>query len=532
MRRFAELYAALDRTNSTSAKVDAMVAYFQATTPGDAAWALFFLTGRRILRLVPSAVIRDALLEATALPSWLVEESHAMVGDLAETIALLVPPGEGRTEPLSLETWATERLLSLRDGDAEEQKARLKDWWAHLSTQEIFTLNKLVTGGFRAGVSHALVVRAVALYAGLTEAVVAHRLMGRWEATADFFLDLTKAGGGGRDPGLPYPFFLASPLEGGPDALGRPEEWLLEWKWDGIRAQAIRRPGGVFLWSRGEELITERFPDLAEGVARLPQGTVLDGEILACREGKVLPFSALQQRIGRKKLTAKILAEVPVVFMAFDLLESEGEDRRECPLSERRRRLESVLGSQPGGPFRLSRRHDVSDWKEVATLRERSREEKVEGLMLKRLASPYRVGRKRGDWWKWKVDPFTMDAVLVYAQPGHGRRATLYTDYTFAVWKGPELVPIAKAYSGLTDEEILEMDRWIRQHTLEKFGPVRRVEPRLVFELAFEAIAASPRHKSGLAVRFPRMLRRRADKRPEEADRVETLLALAGAAAR
>jgi len=529
MRRFGELYHAIDSTQSTNAKVAAMVKYFKETPPSDAAWAVFFLSGRRLLRLIPAAVLREALRQSTGHAEWLIEESYAVVGDLAETIALLLPSGEGETEDVSLETWVTERLMPLREMDPESQKAKLQYFWRALGTREIFLVNKLITGAFRTGVSQSLVVRALSRLTGETEALIAQRLMGNWQPSAEFFTGLISKGESRRDPGVPYTFFLASPLENEPAELGESHEWLGEWKWDGIRAQGIRREGGVFLWSRGEELITERFPELTEVISRLPQGTVIDGEILAFTGDEVQPFAALQKRIGRKKLTPKVLADIPVVYMLFDLLEWDGKDLRESPLSRRREELEKLVDKMDSPRLRVSPRVSFGQWDELGELRDQSRERRVEGLMLKRLSSPYRSGRRRGDWWKWKIAPYTMDAVLLYAQPGHGRRATLYTDYTFGIWKGEELVPIAKAYSGLTDAEILEMDRWIRRHTLEKFGPVRKVEAHHVFELAFEAIQESSRHKAGIAVRFPRILRIRDDKKPRDADTVERVRGLAHA---
>lgn len=446
--------------------------------------------------------------------------------------------GEGHDD-VPLAVWVEQRLLPLRGLPPETQRERVVAWWSGLDGREAFLLNKLLTGELRVGVSQTLVERALAEVAGVTPAVVAHRLAGAWEPSEDAFRALLAAeepggeGEGGGGP-RPYPFCLASPLDREPAELGKLGDiagWLLEWKWDGIRAQLVRRGGAVHLWSRGEELITERFPELARmAEARLPDGTVLDGEILAWRDGRPLPFAELQKRIGRKKLTERILAETPAVFLAYDLLEEGGRDLRELPLAERRARLEErVAGGRP--LLQLSPALAAASWEEAAREREGARERGTEGLMLKRLASPYHAGRKRGDWWKWKIDPYQVDAVLVYAQAGHGRRASLMTDYTFAVWSDGELVPFAKAYSGLTDEEIVALDGWIRRHTTQKFGPVRSVEPAQVFEVAFEGISLSPRHRSGVAVRFPRIARWRTDKTPEEADTLERLRALLDAPA-
>jgi DNA ligase-1 len=523
MRRLADLYDALDSTTSTNAKVEAMVAYFHEAPPEDAAWALFFLTGRRLKRLVAPKALREWVRELTGTPEWLFDETYAVVGDLAEMIALLLDQTErpGEPEELPLSRWLEERLLPLAGLSAAEQRERVTGWWHVLPRRELFLFNKMLTGELRVGVSDTLVVRALAQRAGLPPAAVSHRLMGTWAPSRAFFEQLLAPDVSDGDRSRPYPFYLASPLEQPAEQLGQREDWLAEWKWDGIRGQLIRRQGGVYLWSRGEELITERFPEIAEAAAQLPDGTVLDGEVLAYADGQPLPFSQLQRRIGRQKLTAKVLAEAPAAFMTYDLLEQDGQDLRALPLRERRSRLEALLRDRP--LFPVSPAIDAPTWEALAEVRQESRSRNVEGFMLKRLESPYQHGRKRGDWWKWKIDPFTVDAILLYAHPGHGRRASLYTDYTFAVWQGEELLPIAKAYSGLTDEEIGRLDRWIRAHTKEKFGPVRSVDPVQVFELHFEGIAASPRHKSGIALRFPRIARWRVDKTPRDADSLDRL---------
>jgi DNA ligase-1 len=529
VRRFAALYDALDATTSTNAKVAAMQAYFAGAPPADAAWALFILTGGRLKRLIAPRQLAAWGCERARVPGWLFEESFGVAGDLAETIALLVDTErEGRrapAEPPALSQLIEERLLPLREAADEGKRREVLQLWDSLDRREIFLLDKLLTGELRVGVSGTLAIRALAQHAGLPPATVAHRLMGAWQPSAAAFAALVAPEDGAADVSRPYPFFLASQLEEAPESLGDPDQWLVEWKWDGIRAQIVRRGGGAFLWSRGEELITGRFPDLSGVWAALPEGTVLDGEVLAFASGLPLPFSLLQRRIGRQKLSAEILASAPAAFMAYDLLEQGGADLRSQPLHGRRERLAALV---QGRSERLSLSAAVpgASWDELRALRAQARERGVEGLMLKRRDSPYRHGRPRGDWWKWKIEPYAIDAVLVYAQPGHGRRATLMTDLTFALWDGGELVPVAKAYSGLTDEEIDRLDRWIRQHTVERFGPVRAVEPTHVFELHFEGIATSARHRSGVAVRFPRIARWRTDKKPEDANTLGDLRAL------
>ncbi len=523
MQRFARLYDEIDRTTSTNAKVAAMAEYFASAPPTDAAWAIFFLTGRRLKRLVPAAAIRDWTLAATGLEPWLLEECYAVVGDSAETVALVLDqvPTVPSEPDLPLAEWVEGRVLALRNADAATQQAHVTAWLQPLDRLQRFILLKLMTGELRVGVSQTLVIRALAQASGLPATVIAARLMGDWTPSAGFFASVVSTTQTADDRSRPYPFYLASPLDADPSTLGDPAAWLVEWKWDGIRAQLIKRADTIHLWSRGEELITHRFPEIAAAATRLPDGTVLDGEILAFRDDAPLPFSALQQRIGRQKQVAQMVRAVPVVFMTFDILEDEGMDIRELPLDQRRARLSHRLTSE--GVLRVSPQVDAESWQELATLRADSRTRGVEGLMVKRRSSPYGVGRKRGDWWKWKIEPYTIDAVLIYAQPGSGRRASLLTDYTFGVWDGRELVPVAKAYSGLSNEEIDEMDRWIRRHTRERFGPVRHVEPVHVFELGFEGIARSARHRSGIAVRFPRMLRWRRDKKPEDADTLDNV---------
>jgi DNA ligase-1 len=528
MHRFSKLYEALDATTRTNAKVEAMAAYLRAVPAEDAAWAVFFLTGQRLTRPISGRTLRAWALRFTGLPEWLVSDAHAAVGDSAETVTLLLDEHEtagAGPAALPLHRWLEERILPLRGQAAEHQYAEVTAWWRALPRAERFVLNKLLTGGLRVGVSSLLVVRALALVSGLPRATISHRLMGHWRPSAAAYRALIAERGADDDRSRPYPFFLASPLEQAPAALGRPEEWLIEWKWDGIRAQLIRRRGEIFLWSRGEELITERFPELVAAAAQLPDGVVLDGEVLAWDDDGVLPFARLQTRIGRDRPSARSLEQAPVVFLAFDLLEEDGGDLRAAPLARRRERLERLLEGLPG---RLSAAPRVEglDWSGLTALRAQARARRVEGLMLKRRDSAYGTSRQRGVWWKWKVDPLSVDAVLVYAQAGSGRRADLFTDYTFAVWRGAELVPIAKAYSGLSDAEIRRLDRWIRRHTVERFGLVRQVAPELVFELAFEGISPSPRHKSGLALRFPRIARWRTDKPAAAADQLEQVSAL------
>jgi DNA ligase-1 len=526
MKRFGELVAALDETNKTTDKVAALAKYFYEAPPADAAWGLYFLMGRKPRQAVPVRRLAAWACESADVPQWLFDECYDSVGDLAETIAHILPPPTKRSDD-SLAAWIETRLLSLRSMPETAQRSALLDCWDSLAPKERFVWNKLITGSFRLGVAQGLVLRGLSAASGIDPGLLAQRLTGDWVPSGEFFTSTVDPVGVESETLRPYPFFLAHPLNEEPASLGDPAEWQAEWKWDGIRAQFLSKSGRPVVWSRGEELITERFPELHPLASMLPDGTILDGELLPFREGAVLPFAKLQTRIGRKTVGKKLLADVPVVLMAYDLLALGGEDWRPRPLHERRTRLEELASKIPlGAPLSLSPTIPFSDWASLAELRGESRSRSVEGIMLKRRSSPYRVGRVRGDWWKWKLEPFTVDAVLTAAQRGHGKRASLYTDYTFSVWREGSLVTFAKAYSGLDDAEILKVDRFVREHTLERFGPVRTVEPRLVFELGFEGIARSKRHKSGVAVRFPRILRWRTDKKPADADTLDTIVAL------
>jgi DNA ligase 1 len=560
MRRFAKLYQELDASTATGDKVAALVRYFAEAPAADAAWAVYFLAGGKPRQVVPTALMRATACAAAGIDDWLFEASYQAVGDLAETIAHVLPAPARRSEA-GLAHWVEQRLLPLRGLAPEEQALRLREAWDELEADGRFLLVKLIGGGFRVGVSKLLVQRALAAHAGLDAKQVAQRMMGWTDARATpsaarFERLISAELEAALDSGQPYPFFLAHALDRAPAELGAPGDWLVEWKYDGIRAQIVKRAGQVWIWSRGEELVTDRFPEIVNAAKGLPDGTVLDGEILAWpAEAPVpAPFNLLQQRIARKTLTKKVLADAPVRFIAYDLLEQAGADLRAQPQQERRVRLEALLAGQAIGCSPLvDADADAEGWAGLAALRAQSRARGVEGLMLKQRLAAYGSGRTKADgtWWKWKVDPLSVDAVLIYAQAGHGRRASVYTDYTFAVWSrapadaaeaqavieaiarrepaqpgGLQLVAFAKAYSGLTDAEFAQVDRVIRATTLEKFGPVRSVRPTLVFELGFEGIGASPRHKSGIAVRFPRMLRIRADKPLHEADTLDTLRAL------
>jgi DNA ligase 1 len=537
MREFARLYAELDETTATNRKLDALQNYFRHAAPENAAWAVYFLAGGKPRQAVPSKLLRQYAIEYAGLDEWLFDESYAAVGDMAETIAHILP-APTRHSDVGLAVWMEERIGPLRGADPGTIRAALFDYWDELTWRERFLFVKLIGGGFRVGVSKLLVTRALAAIAAVDAKLIAQRLMGwtdgRVKPTAAGFLQLIAAQSDDEHKqrgGQPYPFFLAHQLNADPATLGDMGHWQVEWKYDGIRAQLVRRGGQNFLWSRGEDLITERFPELA--ALSLPEGTVVDGEVLVWTAGDApAPFADLQKRIGRKTLSAKLLAELPAVLLAYDLLELDGVDLRALPQHERRALLETLVTGAAQPQLRISPLVAADSWEDLGKLRAESRARGVEGMMLKARDAQYGVGRTKdvGTWWKWKIDPYAVDAVLIYAQAGSGRRASLYTDYTFAVWDGEgeerKLVPFAKAYSGLTDAEIRQVDNAIRKTTVEKFGPVRSVKPTMVFEIGFEGIALSTRHKAGIAVRFPRILRRRDDKTVEEADTLDTLKGL------
>jgi DNA ligase-1 len=595
MRLFAELVIRLGTSTKTNDKLDVLTGFFEDAGDRDKVWVIALFSGRKPKRTVNSTQLWQWCQEITGLPGWLFEESYHTVGDLAETIALLLPEPDGAevsaapTVRRGLEeesgegakvlsgaaaiegdgslSWYLEKLIGIGKEAEGVKKDFILGCWAKMDREERFVFNKLITGGFRIGISQKMIVNALAKTAGAPASIIAHRISGNWDPATTSFTALLSEEGAGQDPSRPYPFYLAYALDEELSSLGSPEEWQAEWKWDGIRGELIRRDGQFFVWSRGEELMTEKFPEYQDFKNLLPEGVVLDGEIIGLgdRQGKtgaagkeaeggrapeggralnaagrqrsdgalndpagalgfvVLPFAALQTRIGRKNVTKKHLNEAPVGFIAYDLLEYDEEDWRNRPLAERRAQLSSIVAAVGHPLLQLSPVISFDSWEQLAETRGFSRDQGSEGIMLKKKNSVYQVGRKRGDWWKWKIDPLVIDAVMVYAQKGHGRRSNLYTDYTFAVKEGDKLVTFTKAYSGLTDKELTEVDAFVKKNSLEKFGPVRTVRPELVFEIAFEGIAASARHKSGVALRFPRINRWRKDKRPDEIDTIENL---------
>ncbi|HTR30079.1 MAG TPA: ATP-dependent DNA ligase [Puia sp.] len=542
MRLFAELAVKLGASTRTNDRLGLLEQYFSSAADVDKVWVIAMFSGRRPRRTVNTTMLWEWCRELTGLPGWLFEESYHTVGDLAETIALLLPGGGDLAKPAETRdvgdpgeslAYYLIRLGELSKEDEAGKKAFVQRCWAVMGSEERWVFNKLITGGFRIGISRQTVVNALARATGADASVVAHRISGEWDPVTTEYAALVSGEGGGSELSRPYPFYLAYALDEDLSVLGRPEEWQAEWKWDGIRGQVVRRGDSLFVWSRGEELMTEKFPEYQAFLPLLKPGTVLDGEIIGLKDpaftgapaggSGVLPFAALQTRIGRKNVTRKNLSEVPVGFIAYDLLEYDGKDWRERTLEERRVKLAELVMIAGHPLLRLSPVVEFNSWEELTAARTRARDVGSEGIMLKRKTSVYQAGRRRGDWWKWKIDPLVIDAVMVYAQKGHGRRSNLYTDYTFAVRDGEQLVTFTKAYSGLTDKEIAEVDAFVRRNSLEKFGPVRTVKPELVFEIAFEGIAPSTRHKSGVALRFPRINRWRRDKSVAEIDTIGNL---------
>jgi len=528
MKNFAELIKTLDSSNKTSVKVDALTNYFRNASDEDKVWTIAILSHRRPPRPVNTILLRLWANELADIPLWLFEESYHIVGDLAETIALVIPTTKEHSDR-SLTEFLQE-IIALKKKTDFEKKEYLQTNWLALNYYERFIFTKLITGSLRIGVSQKLMTRALSKAENIDEDALAYKLMGDWNPNTITFQELILDEKSSDYLSKPYPFYLAYPIEGEPSNLGNAEDWSAEHKWDGIRSQTIIRDNDIYVWSRGEELVTDKYPEFGSFVGVIPDGTVIDGEILPFIDNEIGTFNDLQTRIGRKTVSPALLKKSPVIIKAYDLLEWKGQDIRNLPFEERRILLEKLYDDikHSNIPLQLSERVKFSTWEELTEERLRSREMRSEGLMIKRKDSPYLVGRKKGDWWKWKIEPLVIDAVLTYAMRGHGRRSNLFTDYTFALWQDNdknerELVTFAKAYSGLTDAEFRMVDDWIKKNTLERFGPVRSVTPQLVFEIGFEGISLSKRHKSGIATRFPRILRWRHDKKIDEANSIEDL---------
>ncbi len=523
LQLFAALVSDLSTSTKTNDKLQSLVDYFAIAPDADKVWVIAIFSGRRPRRAVNSRVMREWCTAMIGIPDWLFDECYHTVGDLSETLALLLPETKEPDQINQSLSFYLEQFIAIEKEEESIRKQFIIDSWQKMDRDERFVFNKLITGSFRIGVSQKTIVNALAKVVDHTPSVIAHRISGNWDPVTTSFNDLLSESASVSDFSKPYPFYLAYAIDDDVENLGDTNLWQAEWKWDGIRGQIIKRNNELFVWSRGEELMTDKFPEYIILKDLLPDGVVLDGEIIPATDGKPLAFAVLQTRIGRKNIGKKQLQEAPISFFAYDLLEYNFEDWRQKPLTERRKKLEEIILPLNNNAIRISEIIEFNSWGELAELRKKSREKNSEGIMLKRKDSDYKVGRKRGDWWKWKIDPLTIDCVMVYAQKGSGRRSNLYTDYTFAVQDGDKLITFTKAYSGLTDKEFAQVDNFVKRNSLEKFGPVRTVKPELVFEIAFEGIAASSRHKSGVALRFPRMSRWRKDKTVDEINTMDDL---------
>ena len=555
-RSFGNLINNLEQCNSTKKKINLISVFIKDIDPRDGSWILLLLMSTRQKRVITGRRLKDILQASFRMPSWLIDDCFAQVGDSAETISLLWPQLKSELTDANIECsevynklfnepkeskplhWWMETLLpAIKDATETTQNRLILKLWSDIADQDHYLTNKLITGGFRNGVSKGLVVKSIAQAYELDESTVLERLMKPIEINNIWFQELTHPVSINRtDRGaIPYPFYLASPVEIEKIKETPPADWRLEYKWDGIRGQLIKRDTGAYLWSRGEELVNHVFPEIIEMAENLPDGTVLDGEILCWQKDvrKPMAFASLQRRLGRKTVNKKLLKECPTVFLAYDILEHKSIDIRAYNLRDRLKLLESVQLNYNHPCLVIDNEKEFAEWEELIQLRDRARLEGAEGLMIKKISSHYLSGRKRGYWWKYKHDPMTLDAVLIYAQAGTGKRANLFTDYTFALWddsnknsKDRKLVTFAKAYSGLNNSELMELDKWIRTHTIERYGPTRVVEQKQIFEIAFEGVMESKRHKCGLAVRFPRIHRWRIDKPVMEADCIEQAQAL------
>ena len=523
LQLFAELVTELSSSTKTNDKLQSLVDYFATGPDEDKVWVIALFSGRRPRRSVNLKLMRQWCIELAQIPDWLFTECHHTVGDFSETLALLLSETETLQRKNQNLSYYLQKLISIEKEDEAVKKNFIVESWQQMNAEEKFVFNKLITGAFRIGVSQKTIVNALAKVVDVSPSIIAHRISGNWDPLTTSFNELLSENAAVTDFSKPYPFYLAYAIDDKVENLGQPNLWQAEWKWDGIRGQMIKRNNELFVWSRGEELMTDKFPEYFILKDLLPDGVVLDGEIIPAVDDKPLPFAVLQTRIGRKNISKKQLQEAPISFFAYDLLEYNYEDWREKPLIERRNKLEEILSSFQNKSIHISEKINFSSWDELGEIRKQSRDKNSEGIMLKRKDSVYKVGRKRGDWWKWKIDPLTIDCVMVYAAKGSGRRSNLYTDYTFAVKDGNELITFTKAYSGLTDKEFAQIDYFVKRNSLEKFGPVRTVKPELVFEIAFEGIAASNRHKSGVALRFPRMNRWRKDKTVDEINTLDDL---------
>ncbi|MBT5377938.1 MAG: ATP-dependent DNA ligase [Opitutae bacterium] len=527
MNHFTQLFQSVDSVSGTNQRIRYLREYFEESKPEDSIWACWFLDGNRVKNLIRLKDLKILVADVCSLPLWLVEDSHEVVGDLAETLSLLLKSFAKGKEPIPLSTVVEKFILPLSSMNVEEKCRTIKDAWARLRPEDLLPYHKLMMGAFRMGISNGNLCRALGDINNVPPAIIAQRMMGKWQPGDRTLQNIIVSATTEEDLNAPVPFCLASPLMAKVNTLGDNAEWQIEWKWDGIRAQLIKSHSGTLIWSRGGESVGGAFPEILEAAKLLPKGVCLDGEILAWNQNGLMPFHDLQRRLGRKSPGVQIQRTVPTRFIAYDIIRFAGEDLRNKVLVKRRHLLEQLVTSLPSQyPIGISRPVEAGNWEEYQILRDESREKGVEGFMLKHIESRYNPGRKKGGWYKWKIAPLEADMVLVGAQMGHGRRANIFSDYSLAVWHKDELVVVAKAYSGLTDNEILKVDKQIRKTIIGKFGPVRSVKPMIVFQVAFEGVQRSRRRKTGVGLRFPRIQRWRQDKLPEEAGHLDEIMAL------
>jgi len=534
LNNFSELFLNLDSSNSTNNKIEVLKNYFLSNDPIDNSWAIYLLTGKSNKRFISGRYLKNLFSELYEYPVWLIDTCYLKVGDSAEVITLLLKnKSTSRKKVLlniSLNELLSKTIPDLSKLNDEEKNFKIKNMWETLPEDNHLIFNKILTGTFRVGVSIGLITKSISKLINIDEEIISHRLMGNFEPSIDSYEFLINKNINLQElNSKPFPFLLANTIE---DKIFKHSinDFQFEWKYDGIRMQLIKRSGNVSLWTRGQELVNDSFPELVDKMSHIKDDFVLDGELLVWnfKEQIAFDFSLLQKRINRKSPTRSIQIKYPIIFIAYDLLEINGRDIREIKLENRRIELEKYFSkwhnkteNNISAIFKICNLIFPKDWPDALNYKEKSRENNTEGLIIKKKTSIYSSGRKRGIWWKYKVDPMQLDAVLIYAKGGSGRRAGLYTDYSFALWKDKELIKFASAYSGLTNIEIKELDKWIRKNTIEKFGPVRSLKPEMVFEISFEKIQISKRHKSGIAVRFPRITKWRKDKKINDADSLE-----------
>ena len=536
MRNFATLFKELDETAQADLKIEALINYFKKVPPEDLAWTVSLLLGRKIKQVISVKRLRKWSVELTQIPDWLLAECLNNVGDLAETISLILP-FEGNSENIPLHVWIEQCIFPLKDQQEEIQKEKIVSFWHQLNSVERFLFNKLVTGSFHVDIPPKLIIKALSSFCSLNEKYISQRLIGNWVPTAGFFNFLCTSNVSDTMANIPYPFNPVVQLDLKVEDLGNINQWLFEWKWNGIRSQIIKRENKVFIWSHDEDLLNDSFPELYELGSILPDGTVIEGIIIPIRDNILLPSAELKKRIAKRYPVKKILSDIPVSFVAFDLLEFDKEDIRNKSLNQRRNLLKEILNDITDKRIILSGVVECNSWKDLKIARSEAGKKSVDGLMLKRLYSPYSIGSETivsamqsgiltTNWYKWKNDPLTINAILLYARLEQGSTSPLFKEYTFALWHDGKLIPFAKTSSGLTDEEIIQVDSFIRKNTLGKFGPVRTVKPELVFKLEFDGIQKSSRNKSGIVVLSPHITRWHHYKKIEEAGSLNSLTIL------